>query len=165
MIQGLYLTKFTRFSAGPKLLFVSCQYPSRSQHISSRRTGKHQAVFEPLVVKTCSNVETEGEIQYLYQNNVKYANLSNTVGRVKLKRSVSQYSSAEHYMVQLLSGSKLWGYMSFMGSPITGNVTRSPFYKHGLTLIPVWISNYIHHKMWGEIIYPFLSFNGASVEV
>ena len=30
---------------------------------------------------------------------------------------------------------------------------------------PAWISNYIHHKMWDEITYPFLNFNGATVEV
>ena len=41
--------------------------------------------------------------------------------------------------------------------------TCGPFYKHGLTLIPAWISNYIHYKVWDEIIYPFLNFNGATV--
>ena len=45
-----------------------------------------------------------------------------------------------------------------------GYVVWGPFY-YGLTLIPTWISNYIHHKMWDEITYPFLSFNGATVEV
>ena len=39
------------------------------------------------------------------------------------------------------------------------------FYWHGLTLIPAWISNYIHYKLWDEITYPFLNFNGATVEV
>ena len=29
------------------------------------------------------------------------------------------------------------------------------FYLHGLTLIPAWISNYIHYKLWDEITYPF----------
>ena len=28
-----------------------------------------------------------------------------------------------------------------------------PFYLHGLTLIPAWISNYIHYKVWDEIIH------------
>ena len=32
-------------------------------------------------------------------------------------------------------------------------------------LIPAWISNYIHCKEWGEIIYPLLDFNGETVEV
>ena len=40
-----------------------------------------------------------------------------------------------------------------------------PFYYHGLTLIPAWISNYIHCKVWDEITYPFLNFNGCTVEV
>ena len=29
------------------------------------------------------------------------------------------------------------------------------FYKHGLTLIPAWISNYTLYKMWYETTYPF----------
>ena len=40
-----------------------------------------------------------------------------------------------------------------------------PFYKRKFTLIPAWISNYIHHKVWDEITHPFLNFNGATVEV
>ena len=39
------------------------------------------------------------------------------------------------------------------------------FYQHGLTLIPAWISNYIHYDVWDEITYPFLNFNVATVEV
>ena len=27
------------------------------------------------------------------------------------------------------------------------------------------MSNYIHYKEWDEITYPFLNFNGATVEV
>ena len=30
-------------------------------------------------------------------------------------------------------------------------ISNSPFYLHDLTLIPVWISNYIRHKAWDEI--------------
>ena len=44
-------------------------------------------------------------------------------------------------------------------------VIKSPFYKHGLTLIPAWISNYINYKVWDEITYPFPNFNGVTVEV
>ena len=43
--------------------------------------------------------------------------------------------------------------------------TCSPFYKHGLTLIPAWIINYIHNKVWNEITYPFLNFNRCTAEV
>ena len=39
------------------------------------------------------------------------------------------------------------------------------FYWHGLTLIPAWISNYIHYNVWDEITYQFLNFNGCTVEV
>ena len=41
----------------------------------------------------------------------------------------------------------------------------APFYKHGLTLISAWISNHVHYKLWDEITYPFLNFNGCTVEV
>ena len=40
-----------------------------------------------------------------------------------------------------------------------------PFYQHCWTLIPAWISIYIHCKVWDEIAYPFLNFNGATIEV
>ena len=44
-------------------------------------------------------------------------------------------------------------------------VPRGPFYKHGLTLIPAWISNYMPSKMWDEITYPFPNFNGCTIGV
>ena len=37
------------------------------------------------------------------------------------------------------------------------------FYWHDITLIPAWISNYIHYKIWDEFIYPFPNFNCATV--
>ena len=43
--------------------------------------------------------------------------------------------------------------------------TSGPFYKHGLTLIPAWISNHMPNRVWGKITYAFLNFNGATVEV
>ena len=39
------------------------------------------------------------------------------------------------------------------------------FYQYGLTLIPAWKSNYIHHKMWGEFLFPFSNSNSATIEV
>ena len=44
-------------------------------------------------------------------------------------------------------------------------MTRGHFYSHGLTLIQTWISNHIHCDMCDEITYPFLNFNGATIEV
>ena len=35
-------------------------------------------------------------------------------------------------------------------------------HEHGSTLIPAWISNYMPRKVWYEITYPFLNFNGGS---
>ena len=40
-----------------------------------------------------------------------------------------------------------------------------PFHKHGLTLIPEWISNYINYQGCEEITYPFPNFNGCTVEI
>ena len=40
-----------------------------------------------------------------------------------------------------------------------------PFYLHGLTLIPAWISNHMPGKVWDEITYPFLNFNGLWGEI
>ena len=34
-----------------------------------------------------------------------------------------------------------------------------------ITLIPAWISNYIHYKVCDEITYPFPNFSGGAVEV
>ena len=44
-------------------------------------------------------------------------------------------------------------------------MTRGLFYQHVLTLIPMWISNYIHYELWDKITYPFPNFNCAAVEV
>ena len=47
----------------------------------------------------------------------------------------------------------------------TDGVTRDPFYKRSLTLILAWVTNDSHHKIRDEITYPFLNFNGGTVEV
>ena len=31
-------------------------------------------------------------------------------------------------------------------------ITKGPFYLHGLALIPAWISNYIHYKVWWDYL-------------
>ena len=42
---------------------------------------------------------------------------------------------------------------------------RAPFYYDGLTVIPAWINYYTHYNVWDEITYPFLNFNGCTVDV
>ena len=46
-------------------------------------------------------------------------------------------------------------------------MARGPFYKHELTLTPVWIStsNHLLSNMWDKITYPFPNFNGCTVEI
>ena len=39
------------------------------------------------------------------------------------------------------------------------------FYTHGSTLNLAWVNNYIQHKVWDEIMYPFLNFNSVVFEV
>ena len=40
----------------------------------------------------------------------------------------------------------------------------SPFKKHGLTLIPAWISNCIHHIVWLQITYPVPNVSSLGIE-
>ena len=50
--------------------------------------------------------------------------------------------------------------------PCHNNIlTRGPFYYHGLTVIPAWINNYVHSKVWDEITYPFPSTMPSVVEL
>ena len=59
-------------------------------------------------------------------------------------------------------------YICFDQEPIGINkaiYVSGPFYQHGITLNPAWISNNTHYKVWDEITYPFLNFNGTTVEV
>ena len=53
----------------------------------------------------------------------------------------------------------------FVGGRQTPPDTLGPFYLRELTLIPAWMINYIHYKVWDEITYPFPNFNDATVEV
>ena len=39
------------------------------------------------------------------------------------------------------------------------------FYQHGLTLVSTRISKHMLSKVWDKITYPFLNFNGYTVEV
>ena len=42
---------------------------------------------------------------------------------------------------------------------------NAPWFEFSVLWTPVWISNYIHYKVRDKITYPFLNFNGATVEV
>ena len=58
--------------------------------------------------------------------------------------------------------------LSSMGECSLGNDTIIPYPGsrdyYRLTSTPVWISDYIRYKVWGEIIYVFQNFNGVAVE-
>ena len=44
-------------------------------------------------------------------------------------------------------------------------ITNDPFYLNGSTLIPAWISHYIHYKVWDETTYPFPNFNSPQASM
>ena len=39
------------------------------------------------------------------------------------------------------------------------------FFVEVVSSVAWWISNNIHYKVWGEITYPFVNFNGRTIEV
>ena len=41
----------------------------------------------------------------------------------------------------------------------------SGVYYHGVTLIPAWISNHIHYKVWDKFTYPLANFKGTIADV
>ena len=45
------------------------------------------------------------------------------------------------------------------------HIIQGLLYLYGLTLIPAWISDYIHCEMWGEINHPLQNFKGTTVGV
>ena len=51
------------------------------------------------------------------------------------------------------------------GTKYSGKFLEPPLYLHGLNLIPAWLSNYVHDKVWDKITHPSPNFNGAAVEV
>ena len=42
-------------------------------------------------------------------------------------------------------------------------INWGPFYLHGPTIIPAWISNFILHKVCNVITFPLPNFNDAAV--
>ena len=44
-------------------------------------------------------------------------------------------------------------------------LTFDPLWWHELTLIPEWVSNYIHYNVYDEITYQSQNINSSSTEV
>ena len=67
------------------------------------------------------------------------------------------------YMILFLSYEQYsdWDEFGYVDSDI---FFWGQFYQHGLTLMPTWISNYIHNKLWDGITCPFPELS-CSVEV
>ena len=59
-----------------------------------------------------------------------------------------------------------WFHRTWIGTnQFSGHIVRGSTITPVAPLISAWISNYIHYNVWDEITYPFLNFNGATVEV
>ena len=63
------------------------------------------------------------------------------------------YSYARIFIVSSKPSNVLWVNLH------TFQYSSDLFYRHGLTLIPAWISNHMRTKVWDEITYPFSNFN------
>ena len=92
----------------------------------------------------------------------------------------SKYSSMPKFNDQLSKGVESWvrisnhisqkimlqlSMLKFRIISVSKSQSCGPFYYHGLTLIPTWISNHMPSKVWDEITYPFLNFKSCTVEV
>ena len=73
---------------------------------------------------------------------------------------------------------EIWRYLNQIGDIIaqrsciciqliyTSIFPRGPFYSHGLTLIPAWINNHTHHRVWVKLLACFQTpiFNSCTFE-
>ena len=79
----------------------------------------------------------------------------------EVKLIISPYGRQDHVCtIQSVPVSSVDDRMTWRKRPIL-----FPFYKHGIALIPAWICSHTDYEVWGEIAYPFLNFNGCTVEV
>ena len=74
---------------------------------------------------------------------------------IMIEKSIMQWSPGAQFNIKDIFPHPLGSFELALGS----------LYQHGLTLILPWISNYIHHKVWDKLTYPFTNFNNAAVEV
>ena len=91
---------------------------------------------------------------YLFTENPNLATLSMIV---TLNLNYNDYASNPGQIQQLVSVIA-WG-VTFTCRSLSA--IWGPFYWHGLTLIPAWISNSIHHKLWAEIKVQPLKFRNG----
>ena len=90
---------------------------------------------------------------------------------VCVSRSINHRLKGNNWMDTITNNGKV-SYDSNCQRQVTGKHNRSssiksfgPFYLHGLTSIPAWISIQIHYKEQKEIIYSFPNIKGATIDV
>ena len=65
------------------------------------------------------------------------------------------------YSLKVMVCARSWQYFTVANDDLFDLRIYAP---PGLTWIPAWLSNDIHHKMWDEITYPLPNFNVRTVE-
>ena len=98
--------------------------------------------------------KSNGSDMYTFQRDI-WSEIQGKIVKWR-ERYNKQYSRSLSLYIQMSYHSKVWC--------VEWN-TRGLFDSHGLTLIPTWKSYHLPGKVWDEITYPFLNFNGATVEV
>ena len=129
------------------------QYPSRG--VQPKVCRKNYHVYSThdnagIVDIAISSIDQSRNYVDFYQTNVSI--------RMLLVRNDVQFHNVYPCIVPRQIVTFVWPSRSIYDS-------WGPFYQHGLTLIPAWISNYVHYRLYDEITYRFLNFNGCTVEV
>ena len=75
------------------------------------------------------------------------------------------FSSKSNILVTFFASLSLLYFMQYhMMQFILRKLHTNPTLLH-LTLIPAWINNYVHYKVWDGITCPFPNFHGCTMEV
>ena len=147
---------------------TTCLYTKANLKFSSAKCRSFCFSLDVLVAGCCT-VDT-------FAANVIAHNLSgvNNTGAADIFPESSDYSpwGAKEYLSVTRTR---WAWMMY--GIHMGNITQSisyikvmcieqgPLLLTWIILISAWISNHMPSKVWDEITFPFLNFNGATVEV
>ena len=150
---------------------ISCSYPRHSQltrHSLMLANGRIRQSLTALVQLTSDF--TCVLIGWVFMNYLMLGPMAKNVATGGLKMD----QMYRFWALNWINKARFWGWYLFEGSQqglchrwyLVYYGIMTPYgalLLHGLTLIPAWISNCIHYKLWDEITYPFLNFKGATV--
>ena len=132
-----------------------------------RRSGTNPLPLPIMMQSSVVDWTLMSKLQWNFDDNIKYAIIyifRNIVCKVWVMFSYPQYGKSIFSTFQFIS--KEFTHCARCGlfcgcTPV--NFTR--VLHHGLTLIPAWMNNYIHYKVWDEINYSIPNFNGCTADV